>query len=230
MNRICKKLALVAAFVIATSSVAQSVHASLIISEVAPWSSGNSPLGADWFEVTNTGSSAMDITGWKMDDNSHSFTKAVNLNGISSIAAGESVIFIESSSPSSAVSAFEALWFGSTVPAGLQIGTYSGSGVGLSTSGDEVNLYNAAGALQASVAFGESPSGPSFSTFNNTAGLDNATITQLSAIGVNGAVAANGDANEIGSPGNAVAPVPVPAAVWLLGSSLLGLIGLRRRA
>ena len=27
---------------------------SLIISKVAPWSSGNSPVAADWFEVTNT--------------------------------------------------------------------------------------------------------------------------------------------------------------------------------
>src|SRR5262249_39818286 len=26
---------------------------SIIISEVAPWSSGNSPVGDDWFEVTN---------------------------------------------------------------------------------------------------------------------------------------------------------------------------------
>jgi hypothetical protein len=28
----------------------------------------------------------------------------------------------------------------------------------------------------------------------------------------------------------AVAPVPVPAAAWLLGSGLLGLIGIRRRS
>ena len=26
-----------------------------IISEVTPWSSGNAPYAADWFEVTNTG-------------------------------------------------------------------------------------------------------------------------------------------------------------------------------
>src|SRR5262249_15031211 len=39
----------------------------LIISEVAPWSSGNSPVGADWFELSNTGTNNLDITGWKMD-------------------------------------------------------------------------------------------------------------------------------------------------------------------
>lgn len=31
-------------------------------------------------------------------------------------------------------------------------------------------------------------------------------------------------------PGNPTAAVPVPAAVWLLGSGLMGLIGIRRRA
>ena len=30
-----------------------------------------SPARADWFEVTNTGTTAVDITGWKMDDNSN---------------------------------------------------------------------------------------------------------------------------------------------------------------
>ncbi|MGL4398972.1 MAG: SdiA-regulated domain-containing protein, partial [Luteolibacter sp.] len=42
--------------------------ANLIISEVAPWSSGNSTVASDWFEVTNIGTVAADITGWKMDD------------------------------------------------------------------------------------------------------------------------------------------------------------------
>src|SRR5262249_17087525 len=68
---------------------------SLYMSEVAPWSSGNSPVGADWFEVTNPGSTAVNLIGWKMDDNSDSFGSAVAMNGISSIAPGESVIFIE---------------------------------------------------------------------------------------------------------------------------------------
>src|SRR5262249_31507190 len=71
--------------------------ASLIISEVAPWSSGNSApsLRVDWFEVTNLGNATANITGWKMDDDSHSFSNAVALNGITSIAPGESVIFLE---------------------------------------------------------------------------------------------------------------------------------------
>ncbi len=67
----------------------------LIVSEVSPWSSGNSPYAADWFEVTNKGTQAVDLTGWKVDDSSNAYATAVALNGISSIAPGQSVIFIE---------------------------------------------------------------------------------------------------------------------------------------
>ena len=183
----------------------------LFISEVAPWSSGNSPVAADWFEVTNSTVSAINITGWKMDDNSGSFAAAVALNGITTIAPGESVIFIESADPVGARTAFINTWFGGNAPANLQIGTYTGSGVGLSTGGDAVNLYSAAGLLQASVAFGVSPSGP-YPTFDNAAGLNNVTLTALSAVGVNAAFAAVNDRAEIGSPGEIVVVNDAPIA------------------
>jgi hypothetical protein len=32
---------------------------------VAPWSSGNSVFGDDWFEVTNGGATTVDITDWR---------------------------------------------------------------------------------------------------------------------------------------------------------------------
>ncbi|GAB6140152.1 hypothetical protein JCM14076_08810 [Methylosoma difficile] len=184
----------------------------LFISEVAPWSSGSSPVGADWFEVTNTTTSAIDITGWKMDDSSGSFAASVALSGITSIAAGESVIFIETANLTPAKEAFLQTWFGANRPAGLQIGSYTGSGIGLSTGGDEVNLYNAAGLLQARVVFGASPSGTSFPTFDNTGALNNTTISNLSAAGSNGAFNAVNDSKEIGSPGSITA-VNYPASV-----------------
>ncbi|WP_028059842.1 hypothetical protein [Candidatus Solirubrobacter pratensis] len=76
-----------------------------------------------------------------MDDSSNAFGSAVALTGVSGIAPGESVIFTEGN----AAAAFKAAWFGENVPTGLQIGSYSGSGVGLSTDGDAVNLFDAAG-------------------------------------------------------------------------------------
>jgi len=190
----------------------------LIISEVAPWSSGNSPVAADWFEVTNTSASAIDITGWKFDDSSASFPAAVALTGITSIGPGESVIFIETANLATATTAFVNTWFGGIAPAGLQIGAYSGGGVGLSTGGDAVNLYNAGGVLQASVSFAASPTGP-FPTFNNAAGLNATAITTFSQVGVNGAFAALADPAEIGSPGTIGKLFISEVAPWSSGES-----------
>lgn len=191
------------------------------ISEVAPWGSGNSPAAADWFEVTNNGATALNITGWKVDDNSNSFAAAIALTGITSIAPGESVIFLESSASNPAatvVANFKSLWFGANPPAGLQVGTYQGSGIGLSTGGDAVNLYDASGTLQASVVFGASPT-TLFKTFNNAQALNNATITVLSEIGVNDAFAATNDALEIGSPGSVGRLFISEVAPWSSGNS-----------
>ncbi|MDT0507339.1 SdiA-regulated domain-containing protein [Novosphingobium sp. MMS21-SN21R] len=191
-----------------TDVVIEGALPTVYISEVAPWSSGNSPIAADWFEVTNGGTTTLNITGWKVDDNSNSFAAALSLNGITSIAPGESVIFMESSTPATAVAAFKNIWFGGNAPAGLQIGTYTGSGIGLSTGGDAVNLYNASGVLQANVVFGASPTGP-YATFDNSAGLNNTTISTLSANNTKGAFKAANDQAEIGSPGVVAEIAPV---------------------
>ncbi len=169
----------------------------LIVSEVAPWSSGDSPFGADWIELTNTGAHAVDITGFRIDDSSNSFASAIALNGVTTIAAGESVIFLEGQP--AVANAFKAAWFGSSVPAGLQVGTYSGSGIGLSTDGDAVNLFDAAGTRITGVTFGASTT---FFTFDNAAGVSGA-ITALSVAGVNGAFTTGG---MTGSPGAIAAP------------------------
>ena len=191
------------------------------ISEVAPWGSGNSPAAADWFEVTNNGATTLDITGWKVDDSSNSFAASLALTGITSIAPGESVIFLESSlsNPAATVVAnFKSLWFGSNPPAGLQVGTYQGTGMGLSTGGDAINLYDTAGVQQANVVFGASPT-TLYKTFNNAIGLNNTTISVLSEVGVNDAFVALNDANEIGSPGSVGRLFISEVAPWSSGSS-----------
>jgi Lamin Tail Domain len=193
----------VASVVVAAGPFANAAHAAggITISEVAPWASGNSSYAVDWFEVTNSGASAVNITGWKVDDNSNSFAASLTLNGITSIGAGESVIFMESGTPATTIPLFTSAWFGSSVPAGLQLGTYSGLGIGLSTGGDAVNLFNGAGVLQAKVTFGASPAAAPFATFDNAAGLDNAAISALSVAGTNGALLVGSTPAAIGSPG-----------------------------
>ncbi len=187
-----------------TITAAATGAVNLAVTEAAPWSSGNSPLGSDWFEVTNFGTSSVSLVGATMDDNSNSFAVSVPLQGVTSILPGESVIFIETATSSDLAAkaqTFIDLWYGGTAPAGLQIGSYSGSGVGLSTGGDAVNLFDIGGTLLAAISFGPAPSGTPLATFDNSAGLSNQAITGLSVVGQFGAFVAAHDANEIGSPG-----------------------------
>jgi hypothetical protein len=223
-------LGVTAALITASAIPAQ---AQIRITEVAPWSSGGSPIAADWFELTNLGPSAVNIAGWKMDDNSNTAATAVALNGIASIAAGESVIFAESAASVSA--AFKSLWFGANPPAGLQVGFYSGGGVGLSTAGDAVNIFDAANALVTRVDFSTSDAVPPLQTFENPTGLNNVTLgnAAFSVAGVNGAFVALNDVNEIGSPGSIanVTAVPEPSsyALMLAGFAVIGAIARKRQ-
>jgi hypothetical protein len=160
-------------------------------------------------------------------------------NGSTTLAAGQSAVFLES--PSSAASSsglianFESAWFGTHVPSNLLVGTYNdgtAANFGLSQTADEVNIFNGSGnsaTLEANVAFG-ADGGTPVGTFDNSAGLNNVTLTKQSVVGVNGAfLSASGQ--EIGSPG-VISAVPLPDSVVLLLSGLgaLGLLAIGRKA
>jgi len=134
--------------------------ARLGFTEVDPTGSSTTAYATDWFELTNESPVAVSLKGWKMDDSSNAFGTAVALRGIESLAAGESVLFVETpvgktpQEEGEVVTKFETSWFGSSVPAGLQVGTYNGSGVGLSSSGDGVNVFDSEGDRITGVSFG----------------------------------------------------------------------------
>ena len=179
---------------------------------------------ADWWEITNTGPTAVNLTGYKFDDNSFALANAVALVGVTSINVGESVVFLESSDPGVDVPAFRNYWTGSTTGlAGVQIGTYTGSGVSLSgTSGDGLILYDAGGAIAAGPVNFPSAAGAdlgkSFDAFNPN--------FHRSQVGVFGAFAASGSPSDIGSPGTP--PVPEPATIALISLGFMSLLGVRR--
>ena len=75
-----------------------NAHAQAVLRITEVMSSSGSGGTADWFEITNYGNAAVDITGYKMDDNSFSSSSAVSLTGVTTIAPGESVIFVETES------------------------------------------------------------------------------------------------------------------------------------
>lgn len=228
-----KKPLLVLAAAIAAFCVVP-VQAQIRITEVSAFSSGaNPPNGytSDWFELTNFGGVAVNISGWKMDDDSVSFAAGAALTGVTSIAPGESVVFINTA----VNAAFSNTWFGGSPPPGLQIGNYVG-GPGLGQGGDTVAIFDNTQALRARVDFGLSGSNlepTPFHTFDNAVGLNNTTISTLSATGVNGAFVAINDVNEIGSPGRianvALVPEPATYAFMLAGLGLIGAVARQRK-
>jgi hypothetical protein len=231
MSHVLFKITTLAAMLAAViAAPVQAATPSIIISEVAPWASGNSSYGADWFELTNTGNSAVNISGWRMDDNSNSFGSSVAMRGVSSIGAGESAIFLEGNATGSTDATIDAgfvsAWFGGSTPAGLQIGNYGGSGVGLSTNGDAINIFTTGGVLVTRIGFPGSTSSIGLS-FDNAAGLGgNVVVSQLSVVGVNGAFLSY-DGTATGSPGS-IGAVPEPETYALMLAGLLGLALVRR--
>jgi len=167
----------------------------LYISEVMPSSSLSAPIDGDWFEVRNMGSSSIDLNGFSWDDDSrtagnHTVTTSVT------VPAGGSALFVEVDDAD--VLAWETEW--KQNGQGLIIlneGSEFDNGFsGLSSGGDEVNLYDDEGRLVSSVAYSSSDvsSGVSIE-FDMSGGLLGASVD-----GVNGAyTSSNGD---VGSPGD----------------------------
>ena len=215
-----KQFVLVAALAASFASVAS---ANIRITEVMSSSNGGGTPTPDWIEVTNYGSSSVDLTGWRIDDGSFNVAVSAALNGITSIAAGESVIFIESAA-GAGVSGFRTFWGGLS---SMQVGYYSGSGLGFSSGGDGACLFNGSGSILSQVSFGAATSGSSFFYGWDAAGvLDSSFNGLVSTVGTIGTQVTFSASSDTGSLGTAIG-VPTPGALALLG--LAGLAGRRRR-
>ena len=183
----------------------------------------------DYFELTNLGSTAVDITGWRFDDESADLGDSVALEGITSIGAGESVVFIQGAFSFDA-DAFRAEWGGL---AGVQVGWYDGAGLG---KGDAIALFDATDNLAILLEYGmTSPEETHAGDWaaGNTDGSD--IYENQAAVWIPGTdpqewAVADGVSygtfadvyGEFGSPGS----VPAPAGAAVLG---LGLLGASRR-
>ncbi|HVU08039.1 MAG TPA: CotH kinase family protein [Verrucomicrobiae bacterium] len=169
----------------------------LVITEVmsseAKKGTGVTISTSDWWELSNLGNFAVNLQGYRFDDDHDSFADAQTITNDVTIAPGESIVLVEDMTPADFIT-----WWGATnLPAHLQIITYPS--IGFSSDGDAIYLWNAAATSMtdtvASVTFGAATKGVSF-------GYDPASQTfgGLSVAGQNGAFVApvNGD---IGSPG-----------------------------
>jgi len=210
---------------IAAAAIAANVSvANIRITEVMSSSNGGGTPTPDFFEITNYGASAVTLTGWKMDDNSFAIGSAVALSGITSIGAGETVVFIESAA-GAAVSSFRSFWGGL---AGVQVGYYSGSGVSLSSGGDGVVLFNSGNTEVTRVSFGAATSGSTFFWGYDAASgvVDSSYNGLVSTVGTIGSQVTFQSSGDTGSLGTAI-NAPAPGAVALLG--VAGLLNGRRR-
>jgi Lamin Tail Domain/PEP-CTERM motif len=207
------------AVLIVLAAIAAPCRGALVITEAM--SSSGSGGTADWFELTNTGAAPLTITGDKMDDSSNTFGLSVDLLGVAMIAPGESAVFIESTAPATDIAAFRTFWGGAGALAGVQIGSYSGSGVSLSSNTDGVVIFDSVGnTIAGPVSFGAATSGVSFG-YNPTT----QTFGDLSQAGQFGAFTSADPLGNVGSPG----AVPEPSTVVIAGLGALGLLGWRLR-
>ncbi len=204
------------------AAVASPAFATIRITEVMSSSNGLGSPTPDWIEVTNYGSTAVSLANWRMDDGSFSFAVSAALNGIASIGAGESVIFIESAG-GSGIAGFRSQWGGLS---GIQVGYYSGSGLGFSSGGDGACLFDSTNAILSQVSFGAATSGSSFFYGWNAGGLVpayNGVVSTVGTIGTQIGFSSNGDTASIGT----AIGVPAPGALALL--AVAGLAGRRSR-
>lgn len=173
--------------------------AQLAITEIHsnPSTNGTPALHADWFELTHYGSAPIDLNGWRLNDSNGGTTNgAVTLSNIT-VSPGESIVFVLDLD----AAAFRS-WWGPSLPASLQIVTYSASGIGLSSTGDGLRLWDAAAgpnsAPQISVDFGAA--GTNSATFipDPRTGLPTART-----VAGDPATFAAADGGDLGSPGTA---------------------------
>ena len=193
-----------------------------VMSNSLATTTAGSIYAGDWFEITNYGDAVVDITGWKMDDNSHAFATGLLLNGITSVGIGESVVFTESANAGGVhVADFKTFW---GLGAGVQVGSYTGSGAGLSSGGDGVSVWTSSGTEINRVNFGAATSNKTFYWgYEATGTLGTSTLGTISVTGTNGAITTTaGGANaNVGSPGVALT-ISNPNLYWTSNGTTLG--------
>ncbi|HWN97221.1 MAG TPA: immunoglobulin domain-containing protein, partial [Methylomirabilota bacterium] len=166
------------------------------------------PATSDWWELSNFGTNAIDLTGYMWNDNAGGFIGAdqAPFQGLI-IQPGESVILVESNTAAGNISTnteqFRTFW---GLNPSVQIRMYTGNG--MSSGGDGVRMWAPTAANDAdvvdSVDFGAALRGSTF-IYNTNTGVF-AAPGEYSTNGVNGAFTA-AQSDDVGSPGTNTGPV-----------------------
>jgi predicted extracellular nuclease len=225
----CRKTvkALVAAA--ALSAVMGTAHAEAVGMKISEWMyQGAGDTSREFIEFTNYGPVAIDMTGWSFDDASNTAGSLI-LSSFGVVNPGESVILAEQ-----AAADFRAAWGLSAT-----VDVIGGNGQNLGRA-DAINLYDSSGTLVDRLAYddqaGQGPRTRGVSANPGTAaelGANTANLWVLSAVGdAYGSYASS--FGDVANPGTSSfaetpAPVPLPAAAWLLISGIGALGAMKRR-
>ncbi|MDB4265436.1 lamin tail domain-containing protein [bacterium] len=186
------------------AALAPSLSAQLIITEVMSDSNhSDSTANGDWFEVTNTGDTAVNVGGYSFDDESDEQGASGPFPSFS-LAAGASLIVLNEASSTS----FRSLW---NLPASFRIitNTEIEDFQGLGSGGDTVFLFSSQQGTNPvdTFVFGAATEGFSFARFRSGQSVPGS----LSIAGLLGAFESNDPSEDVGSPGFAATPPePLP--------------------
>ncbi|MGC6565892.1 MAG: lamin tail domain-containing protein [Akkermansiaceae bacterium] len=179
------------------------------------------PTNGDWFEITNTGTTAVNIGGYSFDDSTPIPGRVGQIFPTHVIPAGGSVIVLREDTSSS----FRTTW---SIDPAVRIFTTSFSELpnfpGLSGNGDAIFLFNPSNSVVDQYIFGAATTGTSFARFTD----GNSVPGGVSVDGIFGAYTSNQASEDTASPGFApLPPEPLPpifiepfSNVWITGNNL----------
>ncbi|WP_411846963.1 lamin tail domain-containing protein [Roseibacillus persicicus] len=207
-----------------------STQAALMITEVMSSSShAGGAANGDWFELTNTGSLSVDLTGYYWDDDGATGNDGALFPAIT-LLPSESIVIVAESIAN--IPDFVAAWGGGFTAYSEELFSGNDPFSGLGSGGDQIEIWDSdpnvgPANLVASATFGTATEGSSFEWDTSGTSLD------LSIAGENGAFVAISDGadpagagTDAASPGFAVVPEASSAALLLLG--LLPILRRRR--
>jgi predicted extracellular nuclease len=179
----------------------------------------------EFVEFTNLGDSAVDFTGWSYDDDSRT-PGVADLSAFGLVAPGQSVLITES-----AADAFRSAW---SLAAGVKVIGGITNNLGRN---DEINLFDASGALVDRLTYGDG----AFPGTIRTQNVSGTPLTQADLVPqkvtAGWVLSASGDAfgsyaatgGDIGNPGLFTAPIPEPSTYAMLLAGLALVAGAARR-